>query len=71
MYFLMLILCCICISKVRGGMYLFIFLFIAFLISSKIYPMSKAVGSWWCVSAILGPLIKLALPTGNLNDIVL
>ena len=62
LYFILLILSVINISKINGGLYLGLFLLISFIISSSVYPFNKAIGSWWCVSVVLGPLVKLFLP---------
>jgi hypothetical protein len=56
------------ISKIKGGLYLALFLFITFIISSTIYPFKKAIGSWWCVLVVIGPLIKLILPTNEMYN---
>jgi hypothetical protein len=61
MYFSMLVVFLIAISKTPWGLNLGIFLLVTFAFSAKIYPYKKAVGSWWCVAAVLGPIVKLIL----------
>jgi len=60
-YFILLLISAINISKINGGLYLGLFLLFSFIISSAVYPFNKAIGSWWCVSVVLGPLVKLFL----------
>lgn len=68
MYFIFIIITSLNISKIKGGLYLALFLFITFIISSTIYPFKKSIGSWWCVSVVIGPLIKLLLPTNEMYN---
>ena len=65
-YFISLILVLVALSKTKGGLYLTLFLVITCIIASTVYPFKQAVGSWWCVAAILGPLLKLLIPSKNL-----
>jgi hypothetical protein len=67
MYFILLVITMINISKVSGGLFLALFLLFSFIISSSVYPFNKAIGSWWCVSVVLGPLVKLLLPNINIG----
>lgn len=55
------------LCKTMGGLILGITILIAFIGASTIYPFNQAVGSWWCVSAVGAPLLKLLLPTDMMN----
>ena len=65
-YFISLLLVLIVFSKTKGGLYGTLFLVITCAMASFIYPFKKAVGSWWCVAAVAGPLLKLVIPSENL-----
>jgi hypothetical protein len=68
MYIFLMIFTCSVMSKVKGGLYLTIYLVITLLISLFVYPFKKSVGSWWCVLAVLGPVVKLLIPADKLED---
>ena len=67
-YFISLLVLLIAQSKTKGGLYLSIFLILTCIISATVYPFKKAMGSWWCVMAVMGPMIKLLIPADNLLD---
>jgi hypothetical protein len=66
MYFIYLIIVIVMLSKTWGGLGLGIFLAISAGLSFTIYPLKKAAGSWWCVMATAGPIIKLLIPPAGL-----
>lgn len=55
------------ICKTRGGVILSLYFLLTYILSATIYPFNQAIGSWWCVSAVGGPLLKLLLPTDMMN----
>jgi MFS family permease len=67
-YYTMLLFSIIVLLRVQGGIILAGYLIITCIISMTIYPFKKASGSWWCVAAIGGPLLKLLLPSSNMNQ---
>ena len=67
-YFISLLIILVVQSKTKGGLYLSVFLILTCIISATVYPFKKAAGSWWCVMAVMGPMIKLLIPADNLFD---
>jgi len=55
------------ICKTRGGFILSLYFLITYIFSATIYPFNQAIGGWWCVSAVGGPLLKLLLSTDMMN----
>ena len=66
MYFAFIIISLGAMSKTRGGLYLAIFILVIGIVTASFYPFKKAWGSWWCVAAVLGPLLKVFIPTDKL-----
>ena len=60
-YFVMLIVGLLSITKTISGAGLGVFLLLSLLIASFVYPFKRAAGSWWCVMAVVGPLVKIVL----------
>jgi hypothetical protein len=56
------------ICKTKGGLILSLFFLVSFIGASVIYPFNQAVGSWWCVAAVTGPLLKFAIPSSIMNE---
>ena len=65
-YFISSVLVLAALCKTKGGLYLTLFFAITCIIASFVYPFKQSVGSWWCLAAILGPLLKLLMPSKNL-----
>ena len=61
-YFVALALVLIAMNKIPSGKALSIYLLLTMFISMSVYPFKKAMGSWWCVAAVGGPLLKIAFP---------
>jgi len=61
-YFLTLGVVLLSIVKIPGGKTMALYLLISMLISMSVYPFRKAAGSWWCVSAVGAPLLKVLFP---------
>ena len=47
---------------IPGGKTMTGYLVATMLISMNVYPFKRAMGSWWCVAAVGGPLLKVAFP---------
>jgi len=62
LYFSLLAFMLFCTIKNTGGLILAVFLVISCLLSLTVYPLRKAAGSWWCLLAVLGPILKFLIP---------
>jgi hypothetical protein len=61
-YFATLAFVLVSMLKIPGGKTMAGYLVATMLVSMSVYPFKKAMGSWWCVAAVGGPLLKVAFP---------
>jgi hypothetical protein len=66
-YWITVVLFLLNICKTRRGVILSLYFLITYILSATIYPFNQAIGGWWCVSAVGGPLLKLLLSTDMMN----
>ena len=62
-YFIMFAVIIVASLRNKAGLILSAYLLITCVIAAIFLPFSKALGSWWCVFAIGGPVVKLLIPT--------
>jgi len=61
-YALALAIVLIAAMRNRAGLVLGVYLVVTCIISACFIPITKSLGSWWCVFAVGGPLVKLLIP---------
>lgn len=68
LYYMLSLVVLSSLIKIKGGLYLTVFIALTFVLSLTVYPFKKAFGAWWCVMSVLGPIVKLILPSVNMNS---